>query len=500
MARPICISGGILIQPDTEGARKADILIQDGEIIAVGENIDVPSDADIFDASGHVVHPGLINAHVHSHGSLAKGMGDLLTLELLLNAGAAMNGGRSVADKALSTTLSAAEMLLKGCTACYDLMAEWPAPSVEGVEAVADAYAAVGMRAVVAPMIADRTFYEAIPGLRDEIPADLGEAVDSQRLAPAAQTLGVVRQLLTTWTRDRTNISLAIAPTIPHHCTDDFLLQCTRMAREFGVGLHMHLSESKVQAVVGMDLYGKTATAHLADLGVLGPDFTAAHGVWLDGEDMKRLADHGASVAHNPGSNMRLGNGIANSRAILNAGVNLALGSDGAHCSDNLNMYEVMRLASLSSKARGPDTRRWLTTREAARAATEGSARAIGAEGKLGKIAAGYRADIVLLSLDSTNWMPLNDGINQLVHVEDGTAVRHVMVDGDWVVSDGRLTRLDLAGLRLEVERARERLEGVNRTRKLTAERLAPIVNHYCPCLAARPYHIERFAATAVEQ
>lgn len=500
MARPLCITGAVLIQPDSAPREKVDILVVDGEIAAVGRDLARPAGAEIFDADGHAVHPGLINAHVHSHGSLAKGWDDLMTLELLLNAGPAMNGSRTVADKALSATLSAAEMLLKGCTGCYDLMVEWPSPSVEGVEAVADAYAAAGMRAVLAPMIADRSFFEAIPGLRGEVPDDLAEAVDGQRLARPERTLAVMRQLLSSWTRDRAGVSLAVAPTIPHHCSDDFLVHCRDLAGEFGVGLHMHLSESKVQSVVGMDLYGKTPTAHLAALGLLGPRFTAAHGVWLDRDDMKRLADSGASVAHNPGSNMRLGSGIADARAILDAGANLALGTDGAQCSDNLNMYESMRLASLSSKARGPDTARWLTTTEAARAATTGSARALGMEGRVGRIEKGFRADLVLLSLSNVNWMPLNDGINQLVHCEDGTAVRHVMVDGSWVVRDGRLTRLDIERLRRDVEEARARLGELNGGRRAVAERLAPIVNRYCPCIAARHYHVERFAATAVER
>ena len=109
----------------------------------------------------------------------------------------------------------------------------------------------------------------------------------------------------------------AVAPTIPHHCSDEFILGCAGLAREFDVGLHSHVAESKVQAVTGIRLYGRTQTAHLDELGVLGPHFTVAHGVWLDNDDMARLGDHGASVAHNPGSNMRLGSGLADTRAML---------------------------------------------------------------------------------------------------------------------------------------------------------------------------------------
>ena len=211
------------------------------------------------------------------------------------------------------------------------------------------------------------------------------------------------------------------------------------MAREFEIGLHSHVAELKVQAVTGVRLYGHTQTAHLAALGVLGPHFTVAHGVWLDHDDMARLGDNGASVAHNPGSNMRLGSGLADARAMLERRVNLGIGTDGANCADNQNMYEAMRLASFVSKVQGPDWRRWLTTRDAALAATEGSARALGFAGKIGRIAPGYKADIVMLDLDHPNWLPFNDPVNQLVHTEDGTAVASVMIGGRLVVDNRRL-------------------------------------------------------------
>ena len=156
---------------------------------------------------------------------------------------------------------------------------------------------------------------------------------------------------------------------------------------------------------------------------------------------MQRLGDHGASVAHNPGSNMRLGNGLADVRGMLERKVNVGIGTDGANCSDNLNMYESMRLASMVSKTQGPDTDRWLTTGEVLAAATEGSARALGFGDRLGRIAPGYKADIVFLDLHNVNWMPFNNAVNQLVHTEDGAAVHSVMVGGRMVVENRRVDR-----------------------------------------------------------
>ena len=181
------------------------------------------------------------------------------------------------------------------------------------------------------------------------------------------------------------------------------------------------------------------------ELGLVNERFTVAHGVWLDDEDMKRLGDRGASVAHNPGSNMRLGNGLADVRGMLNRKVNVGVGTDGASCSDNQNMYEAMRLASFASKVQGPDVQSWLTTEEALRAATEGSARALGLDKQIGRIAPGYKADIVFLDLHHINWIPTNDPVNALVHTEDGTAVHSVMIGGRMVVEDRKLLTVDLA-------------------------------------------------------
>ena len=488
------IRGGRVLDIRAHRADPADILVTGDAIAEVGPpGLAAPADARTIHADGMLLHSGLINAHTHAHGNLAKGTGDLWTLELLLTAGPSISGGRTLEERQLSATIGAVEMVLKGCTAAYDLPLEWPAPTPEGLAAVGRAYAEVGMRAVVAPMLADRSFFEAIPGLLDVLTPELQKAVEALRPAPWETSLAGLRAALETWTLDRDAVGLAVAPTIPHHCSDDFLRACADLAKEHGVGLHSHVSESKVQAIVGLQRYGHTLTAHLDSLGLLGPRFTVAHGVWLDGEDMRRLGDHGASVAHNPGSNMRLGNGFADMRAMLRHRVNVGVGTDGASCSDNQNVYEAMRLASLVSKGRTPDVEQWVTTTEAALAATEGGARALGFEGRLGRLAQGYQADIVFLDLAHPNWMPVNDPTNQLVHTEDGAAVRHVMIGGRLVVEDRRVTTVDLDALRRQAEAARERLAAVNAPARALYERLAPVVGRFCPGLAHMPYHIDRY-------
>jgi 5-methylthioadenosine/S-adenosylhomocysteine deaminase len=491
--RATIIRGGRLAGAPAH-ADLADILIQGDTIAEIGPpGLAAPADAVTIDASNQLLHPGLINAHTHGHGNLAKGIGDRWTLELLLAAGPWISGNRTLEDKYLTTYVGAIEMLLKGCTACYDLTVEFPLPSVEGLEACGRAYQDAGMRAVLAPMVAELSFYESYPGLIDALPPAAQKDVERLRLAPGEATLNAMRQAMQAWAFDRDVVRPAVAPTIPHHCSDGFMRQCAELAREFDVGLHSHVQESKAQVMVGLKRYGKTQTAHLQDLGLLGPSFTVAHGVWLDHDDMQRLGDHGSSVAHNPGSNMRLGNGLADVRAMLERKVNVGIGTDGANCSDNLNMYESMRLASMVSKTQGPDTDRWLTTGEVFAAATEGSARALGFSDRLGRIATGYKADIVFLDLHNVNWLPFNNAANQLVHTEDGAAVRSVMVGGRLVVEDRRVVGVDMAALARRVETARARLEEINVPNRQLFERVEQVVNTFCPGLAKMPYHIDRF-------
>jgi guanine deaminase len=193
---------------------------------------------------------------------------------------------------------------------------------------------------------------------------------------------------------------------------------------------------------------------------------------------------------------MRLGSGLADMRGMLERGVNVGIGTDGANCSDNLNMYEAMRLASLVSKAQGPDWQRWIETHEVLRAATEGSARALGFGDRIGRIAPDWKADIVFLDLGHVNWVPLNDPVNQVVHTEDGNAVHSVMVGGRMIVENRHLLTVVPSRLAREAEEVRARLERLNRDNRKLCDRLARIVGTYCPGLAKSPLHIHRYGAS----
>jgi guanine deaminase len=494
----VLISNALISDAGVRRGIKGDILIHDGIIKEIGVGLIAPESAEIIDASGMLVHAGLINSHTHGHGNLARGQGDRWTLELLLAAGPWISGGRSLLDKKLTAQIGAAEMVLKGCTSAYDLYYEFPAPSLDGMDAVAEAYSEVGMRAVIAPMVADHSFYEAIPGLRDALPDDLKLQVDRLRMGPGDRTIAAISSILEQWKWSSHDIRPGVAPTIPIHCSDGFMCGCAKLARDHGVPMQSHVGESKVQAIVGKQRYGKTLVAHLDELGLINENFSAAHAIWLDDDDFRIMAGRGASLAHNAGSNMRLGNGMFRLRRALDLGVNVGIGTDGSSCSDNQNMYEAMRYASMVSKGQGPDPRKWASVEEIFNAATVGSARALGLS-QVGKLAPGYKADIVFVDLGAINWIPHNWTVNQLVHTEDSTSVKHVMIGGSFVVRDRRLLTLDMAKLAVEAEAARERLEDINTEWRDLFDRLQPVVSSFCPGLAAQPYQINRYLCDEVE-
>ena len=186
-ASPILLTGALVCDPATARVEPADLLIADGRIARVGPPGTVMvSDARPHDAGGRLVVPGFVNTHTHGHASLMKGVADRWSLEVSLTNGPWLGGARDPETIYLSALLAATDMLSKGCTSCFDLVYEFPQPTVEGFLAAARGYADAGLQAVLAPMIADRSFYQAIPGLLEALPDDLRAAVDSVALDGAA--------------------------------------------------------------------------------------------------------------------------------------------------------------------------------------------------------------------------------------------------------------------------------------------------------------------------
>ena len=487
----VLITGGLVLISGEPGPKPVDILLDGDTIAAIVPRGDAQARRTI-DAANRLIIPGLVNAHTHGHGGLAKGIDDRWSLELLLNAGPWISGARTNEDRYLSTLLNAIEMVRKGCTACYDLSAMLPVPSAEALYDVARAYADIGMRAVVSPMIADRSFYQAIPGLLDAFPPETRPLAEAMRMASPDAVLAPIRDAARSWPYASDRIRLGIAPTIPLHCSDDFMRGCRDLATTFGLPVQTHLAESPVQRAAALRHYGTTMTAHLHQLGLLGPQFSGAHAIWLDDSEIELIARHGGSLAHNPGSNLRLGNGIADMRRAIAGGVTVGVGTDGSSSADNQNMFEAMRLAAFVSRIFDRPPEHWIGSAEALRLATEGSAAVLGMGNLIGRIASGFKADLTFLDLDHVNLVPLNNAMNQLVNTEDGAAVRDVMIGGRFVLRDGTLPGLDWPTIATRARDAAARLAEANAPARATAERLAPVVGHFCVGLGRCAHDLPR--------
>jgi cytosine/adenosine deaminase-related metal-dependent hydrolase len=268
----------------------------------------------------------------------------------------------------------------------------------------------------------------------------------------------------------------ALAPTIPMHCSEELISGCREIARGNGIGLHMHIAEARFQAVAAQEHYGRTMVRFLDDLGVVGETFTAAHGVWLDDEDFRILAARGANLVHMPLSNLRLGVGLARVKRAREAGVNMGLATDGANSADALDMFEVIKLATLVSRAFADSPAAWVSARDALAMATLGSARCLGFGDRLGAIRAGARADLACLDLTGLNWEPRNCLPVQLVNGAAQGAVTDVLVDGAFIVRDRRFVRIDVDRVAAEAQHAAERVFASTAALRAQAERLMPAV------------------------
>jgi guanine deaminase len=251
------------------------------------------------------------------------------------------------------------------------------------------------------------------------------------------------------------------------------------------------VAEAKSQAATALDRYGHSLVAHLDALGLLDPRFSAAHGIWIDRDDISRLAGHGCGIVTNPMSNLRLGSGVAPVRAMLEGHVRVGIGTDATNTSDGQNMFEATRLCATLSRIGCADPARWIAVDESFAAATHGSAAILGFE-RVGKLLPGWRADIVFIDLAHITYVPLRDPLLQLVLAESGAAVDSVMVDGRLIMSQGKLLTIDEQRLRAMAEEAATRLDAANARARRLALQLQEAVGIFCAGQAHAHPRLER--------
>ncbi|HEV8642036.1 MAG TPA: amidohydrolase [Methylomirabilota bacterium] len=471
------IRGGTVLTLDREDRVLVgeDVLVEDERIARVGGRLterEGPFDR-VIDASGRLVMPGLVNAHFHCYDRFLRGMWEGTPLEMWLLCVSPMFHP-PLTDRAaiVRSRLCAAEMLLSGTTACVDNMHP-PALAAEALAPTIQGYVDVGLRVCAAPMIWNRPFTRTMPYLDTIMPQAERDRLD--RTPPAVhEILDFHGRLVKEWDRREGRVHVMLAPAGPQRCTDELLRAFAAAAERERRPIHSHILETKVQAVMARELYGKSMIAHLRDLGFLSPRLTVIHGVWLSRQDIGMIAEAGATVAHNPTCNLKLLSGVAPVPRLLEAGVNVALGTDNPSANDSSNLFDSLKLAALLQSLDGPTPKAGSPARAALRMATAGGARSMGLEDELGAVQAGRRADLVVLDLGSPGWVPLNDPVRQLVYCENGSSVRTVLVDGRVVVDEGRLTTVDLRTLREEALEIARKVLADNRVARQQAEGLRP--------------------------
>lgn len=449
----VLLRGGLVIGPD-ERTGRADVLVVGGRVAAVGE-LTAPPGAELVDATQRLVIPGLINAHTHSNEAWLRGRFDNLPLDVwLLYAypvlAAPVQAAREIYVR---TALGAMEALRTGTTAVVDFLYELGGLTAQSVGSVVAAYRDTGLRALICLGVADRSFYESAAADVGLVPHELREELDRRPLPKPGEWLSEVRRLVARFHRPEEGIAIGLAPAGPHRCTDELLLGCAALAEELDLQVHAHTLEIGRHAAWAREHYGRGTIEHLQMIGFLGPRTHLCHGTWLADGDPARLAATGASVVHNPLSNLKLGSGRAPIPALLDAGVTVSLGTDGVCCADGQDLFQAARLAAVVHKDPGLPFEVWPGARDALAMATAGGARAFGDDG-LGRVVAGGRADLTLLDLEHPTFTPLGDPLLHLGLGSPSAAVRDVMVGGRWAVRDGRLTGVDEPALLAEARAA----------------------------------------------
>jgi cytosine/adenosine deaminase-related metal-dependent hydrolase len=437
---------------DTGGGefRRGDVVVEGGRIAG-----SAPADAERVDCSRLLVVPGMVNAHNHSNENWFRGMWDNLPLEpwMLFSYPALAAPAQSPDEIYLRTLLGAIEQLRSGATCVVDFLYELDGFTTESLEAVVRAYRDAGLRALIALGIGDRAYHETVILEEGLVSRELVERLEREAPPSWDEWERFCRDAVARFHRPDEGISVALGPSGPQRCTDELLAGCAALADELDLVIHIHVLETRMQAVSGRQMYAKTLVEHLDAIGFLSPRVCFAHGIWLTEWDVALVRDRGVTIAHNPASNLKLGSGLAAVPRLLAEGVNVALGTDGMSSNDGLDMFASLKLASLVHKLWGLDYEQWLGAREAWLLATIGGATAAGDAAGLGAIEPGRRADLVLLDLDSHVFTPLNDPLHQLAFGSSTLAVDSVLVGGEWSVRGGRMARVDEADI---LARARE--------------------------------------------
>jgi 5-methylthioadenosine/S-adenosylhomocysteine deaminase len=428
----LLIRGGIVLTlNDRWDVIDGDVSIRDGRIAAVGPNLPGPHER-VVEARGGYVLPGLIQTHVHLCQTLFRGYADDLALmDWLRTRVWPLEAAHTPDTLRVATRLATTELLSSGTTAVLTM------ETVHDTDVVFEAVAESGLRATIGKCMMD--FDAQVPRrLQEETRHSIDESV-----AIRARWDGAANGRL----------HAAFAPRFAISCSRDLLEAVASLSDQYQALVHTHASESREElAIVQKTTGARTNIEYLAIVRLASPHLCAAHCVWVDDRDQQLLADHDIKVMHCPGSNLKLGSGIAPVPEMRARGITVSLGADGAACNNRLDMFEEMRLAAvLQAMRKQPGI---LPARDVLWMATRAGARTLGLEDEIGSIEVGKRADIIVVDRDRPHLAPGPDPYSTLVYAVRGSDVRTTIVDGALLVDEFAPVRVDRREIAMEARAA----------------------------------------------
>lgn len=469
------------------------VVQRDGVIEAVGDFRELSAqypDAEVIGSGNHIVMPGLVNDHFHV-GLTPFQMG---APDLPLEMWSLHRIGVRAIDPYLDQLYGAVQMIETGTTAVQAIHStpRGSGPvSMEIADKVVGAYQASGMRVSYAPSVVDQNSMVAGPGggennFAARMPADLAERYRSfmaPGYRPVEEIMPVLEDISRKYGNDKhERVRVTMAPSNVHRCSDELLTSIKGLAGRYNTGIHIHLQETVYQKLYGHTTYGKTPLQHLHEIGFLGPEVVCGHSVWATEDDLSIMAATGTNICHNASSNLRLQSGIAPMGRILEAGIKVAIGSDEAGLNDDKDLFQEMRLVLKLHRVPGIDLEP-PTSHQALEMATVNGAYASWFGDRIGTLEHGKRADMALVdmrNIEEPFLDPRVSVVDALVHRARGIDVDTVLVDGEVVLRDGQLTRVDKEGLFRELKAALDRpLTAEEEERRDLAMRVEPHLRRF---------------------
>lgn len=435
MTKSILIKNGTIVTMESENSIvRGDLLIRDGRIAGVGKQNDASAD-EVVDAENCAVLPGFIQTHIHLCQTLLRGAADDLSLiDWLKKRIWPMEAAHTSESIRASARLGIAE-LIKGGTTCALTM-----ETVRHTEEVFRVVEETGFRATVGKCMMDKG---------EDVPPELAER--------SQDSINESLELIDQWHgKADGRIRVCFAPRFAISCTRELLAEVAKLAGERGVMIHTHASENMAECEMVENETGLRNIAYLDSLGVSGRHVVLAHCVHVSDREFDVLHRTQTNVAHCPCSNLKLGSGIAPVTAMLERGISVSLGADGAPCNNRLDMFTEMRTAALLQKVlHGPEV---LPAGRALRMATIDGARALGLGNEVGSIEIGKRADVIVVDLNQLHAAPETDVVSSLVYSAQAADVRTTIIDGRIVMRDGELTKMNEAEVVAEANREAQAL------------------------------------------